>query len=185
MSLPPVAHGGSAAGFDPHRCFCLVATAAYWSSTDRQFARARRAYAPRCILGGMTNNELAAFYHRYNPCCNEHRFDELAEFVARDVAIDGTDRGLDAYAAELRAAVRAFPDSSGAEVCPATRSRCASRGRRGRVGGCERGCVDRARLCSAPCVGGFAQCERRRVLGAHRLALRPGGAEGRFAEFVA
>jgi hypothetical protein len=43
----------------------------------------------------MTNNELAAFYRR----CNEHRFEDLAELVARDVAIDGTDRGLDAYAA--------------------------------------------------------------------------------------
>jgi predicted ester cyclase len=58
----------------------------------------------------MTNNELAAFYRRYNACCNEHRFEDLAEFVARDVAIDGTDRGLDVYAAELQAVVRAFPD---------------------------------------------------------------------------
>src|SRR3954469_19829342 len=58
----------------------------------------------------MTNDELAAFYRRYNACCNEHRFEDLAEFVARDVAIDGTDRGLDAYAAELRAVVRAFAD---------------------------------------------------------------------------
>jgi steroid delta-isomerase-like uncharacterized protein len=58
----------------------------------------------------MTNDELAALYRRYNACCNEHRFDDLAEFVARDVAIDGTERGLDAYAAELRAVVRAFPD---------------------------------------------------------------------------
>jgi aspartyl-tRNA synthetase len=58
----------------------------------------------------MTDNGLAAFYRRYNACCNEHRFEDLAEFVARDVAIDGTDRGLDAYAAELRAVVRAFPD---------------------------------------------------------------------------
>jgi hypothetical protein len=44
----------------------------------------------------MTNNELAAFYRRYNACCNEHRFGDLAEFVACDVAIDGSDRGLDA-----------------------------------------------------------------------------------------
>jgi len=58
----------------------------------------------------MTNDELAAFYRRYNACCNEHRFDDLAEFVARDVAIDGTERGVNAYAAELRAVVRAFPD---------------------------------------------------------------------------
>jgi hypothetical protein len=38
--------------------------------------------------GRMTNNELAAFYRRYNACCNEHRFEDLAEFVARSVAID-------------------------------------------------------------------------------------------------
>jgi steroid delta-isomerase-like uncharacterized protein len=58
----------------------------------------------------MTNDELAAFYRRYNACCNEHRFEDLAAFVARDVAIDGIVRGLDAYAAELRAVVHAFPD---------------------------------------------------------------------------
>jgi aspartyl-tRNA synthetase len=58
----------------------------------------------------MTSDELAAFYRRYNACCNEHRFENLAEFVARDVAIDGAGRGLAAYAAELRAVVRAFPD---------------------------------------------------------------------------
>ena len=56
----------------------------------------------------MTKTELAAFYRRYNACCNEHRFEDLGQFVARDVAIDGTVRGLDAYAAELRAVVRAF-----------------------------------------------------------------------------
>jgi predicted ester cyclase len=58
----------------------------------------------------MTDNELAAFYRRYNACCNEHRFEDLAAFVARAVAIDGAGRGLDAYADELRAVVRAFPD---------------------------------------------------------------------------
>jgi predicted ester cyclase len=45
----------------------------------------------------MTDNGLAAFYRRYNACCNEHRFEDLARFVARDVVINGTDRGLDAY----------------------------------------------------------------------------------------
>jgi aspartyl-tRNA synthetase len=37
-------------------------------------------------------------------------FEDLAEFVARDVMINGTDRGMDAYAQGLRAVVRAFPD---------------------------------------------------------------------------
>ena len=60
----------------------------------------------RASFGRVINDELAAFYRRYN----EHRFEDLAEFVARDVAIDGIDRGMDAYAAELRAVVRAFPD---------------------------------------------------------------------------
>jgi aspartyl-tRNA synthetase len=58
----------------------------------------------------MTGNDLAAFYRRYNACCNEHRFEGLAEFVARDVVTNGTERGLDAYAEGLRAVVRAFPD---------------------------------------------------------------------------
>jgi predicted ester cyclase len=58
----------------------------------------------------MTDTDLGAFYRRYNACCNAHRFDDVAEFVARDVVIDGTERGVGAYAEELRAVVRAFPD---------------------------------------------------------------------------
>jgi predicted ester cyclase len=53
---------------------------------------------------------LAAFYRRYNACCNEHRFDDLGDFVAADVVINGSERGLDAYAEGLRYVVRAFPD---------------------------------------------------------------------------
>jgi predicted ester cyclase len=58
----------------------------------------------------MADDGLAAFYRRYNLCCNEHRVEDLAQFVASDVAIDGTVRGLDAYAEELRVVIRAFPD---------------------------------------------------------------------------
>jgi predicted ester cyclase len=58
----------------------------------------------------MTDDALAAFYRRYNACCNEHRFDDFGEFVAHDVVINGTDRGLDAYMENLRFIVRAFPD---------------------------------------------------------------------------
>ena len=58
----------------------------------------------------IADNGLAEFYRRYNACCNEHRFEDLAQFVARDVVIDGTVGGLDAYAEELRVVVRAFPD---------------------------------------------------------------------------
>ena len=58
----------------------------------------------------MTNNELAAFYRRYNECCNEHRFEDLPGFVADTVIVNGTDHGLDAYTEGLRTVVRAFPD---------------------------------------------------------------------------
>lgn len=58
----------------------------------------------------MTDSELATFYRRYNACCNEHRFEDLHEFVAPGVVINGADRGLDAYAENLRFVVRAFPD---------------------------------------------------------------------------
>jgi aspartyl-tRNA synthetase len=58
----------------------------------------------------MTNDELAAFYRRYNECCNAHRFEDLHEFVAPNVVVDGAERGLDAYADALRAVVHAFPD---------------------------------------------------------------------------
>ena len=54
--------------------------------------------------------DLAAFYRRDNAACNEHRFDDFAEFVSPAVVINGTDRGLEAYTGGLRAVVRAFPD---------------------------------------------------------------------------
>jgi aspartyl-tRNA synthetase len=58
----------------------------------------------------VADTELAAFYRAYNACCNEHRFDDLGEFVAPHVAINGHDRGLDVYAENLRSVVRGFPD---------------------------------------------------------------------------
>ena len=58
----------------------------------------------------MTDAELAAFYRAYNACCNEHRLDDLGEFVAPDVVINGTDHGLDTYAENLRPIVHGFPD---------------------------------------------------------------------------
>ena len=67
--------------------------------------RTARAYCSR-----VDNDQLAAFYRRYNACCNEHRVEELHEFVARDVVINGTDRGLDAYTDGQRMVVHAFPD---------------------------------------------------------------------------
>jgi predicted ester cyclase len=55
-------------------------------------------------------DDLTAFYRRYNAACNEHRFDDFAEFVSPDVVINGTDRGLEAYTGGLRAVVGGFPD---------------------------------------------------------------------------
>jgi predicted ester cyclase len=55
-------------------------------------------------------DDLADFYRRYNAYCNEHRFDEFAEFVSPEVTINDTARGLDAYTAGLRAVVSGFPD---------------------------------------------------------------------------
>ena len=58
----------------------------------------------------MTDEELEAFYRRYNAYCNEHRFDEFGAFVAGDVVINHAERGLDAYTGGLRAVVAGFPD---------------------------------------------------------------------------
>jgi predicted ester cyclase len=58
----------------------------------------------------VTGDELAAFYRRYNACCNVHGFDDFGEFVADEVVINATDRGLDAYTGGLRSVVDAFPD---------------------------------------------------------------------------
>jgi predicted ester cyclase len=58
----------------------------------------------------MTDDEFAAFYRRYNACCNEHAYGDLREFVARGVAINGVERGVDAYIEGQRSVVRAFPD---------------------------------------------------------------------------
>jgi predicted ester cyclase len=52
--------------------------------------------------------ELSAFYARYLMRCNEHRFDELGEFVADDV--NGPTGGLSRYIAGLRAVSQGFAD---------------------------------------------------------------------------
>jgi predicted ester cyclase len=52
--------------------------------------------------------DLLAFYGRYLQRCNEHRFDELGEFVANDV--NGPTVGLSRYVAGLHAVIDAFPD---------------------------------------------------------------------------
>src|SRR4051794_13532081 len=56
-------------------------------------------------------SRLESLYRRYNERCNDHRFDQLAEFVAIDVEVNGEVQGLSAYVAGLEAVVRAFPDN--------------------------------------------------------------------------
>jgi predicted ester cyclase len=53
---------------------------------------------------------LRDFYRRYLQCCNERRFDQLAEFVRPDVRINGAPGSLEEYIAGLRAMLEPFPD---------------------------------------------------------------------------
>lgn len=55
-------------------------------------------------------DELKAFYRRYIDRCNAHRFEDLSEFVAEDVEVNGYPQGLGGYIAGLRAVIAAFPD---------------------------------------------------------------------------
>jgi predicted ester cyclase len=54
--------------------------------------------------------EQMAFYRRYLARCNDHRFEELDEFVDENVRVNGTTQGRASYVAGLRAVVEAFPD---------------------------------------------------------------------------
>jgi len=54
--------------------------------------------------------EVESFYRRYNRCCNAHEFDQLGEFVAESVEVNGQVQSLDQYISNLKAVVRAFPD---------------------------------------------------------------------------
>jgi predicted ester cyclase len=58
----------------------------------------------------MTKQDLAAFYRRYNACCNAHAFEEFGAFVAPRVVVNGSESDLDAYTEALRVVTRAFPD---------------------------------------------------------------------------
>ncbi len=51
-----------------------------------------------------------AFYRRYLRCCNEHRFDELGEFVHDDVRVNDAAAGLRGYVTDLDTLVAAVPD---------------------------------------------------------------------------
>ena len=54
--------------------------------------------------------EIVALYERYLACCNEHRFDELGEFVSEEVSGSGAADGLSGYIDRLKTVHTAFPD---------------------------------------------------------------------------
>ena len=54
--------------------------------------------------------EAAALYERYLTRCNEHRFDQLGEFVSEHVSGSGAADGLAGYIERLKAVHTAFPD---------------------------------------------------------------------------
>jgi predicted ester cyclase len=59
---------------------------------------------------GLGRAEITALYERYLDRCNEHRFDQLGEFVCEDVGGSGADDGLAGYIDRLDAVHAAFPD---------------------------------------------------------------------------
>jgi len=54
--------------------------------------------------------DLAALYESYLACCNEHRFDQLGEFVDERVRGSRSVDGLTAYVDGLKDLCSAFPD---------------------------------------------------------------------------
>jgi predicted ester cyclase len=64
------------------------------------------------IIGamGLERADLVARYERYLACCNEHRFDELDEFVDERVSGSGPVDGQAAYIEGVRAVGTGFPD---------------------------------------------------------------------------
>jgi predicted ester cyclase len=59
---------------------------------------------------GPERAELTALYERYLVCCNDHRFDQLGEFVVEQVSGSGAADGLAAYIDRLKDVSTAFPD---------------------------------------------------------------------------
>ncbi|MFC9690902.1 hypothetical protein ACFTSF_20290 [Kribbella sp. NPDC056951] len=51
-----------------------------------------------------------AFYRGYLQRCNEYRFDELGEFVAEDVEVNGLPSGITPYGDGLRSVVDSYPN---------------------------------------------------------------------------
>jgi predicted ester cyclase len=59
---------------------------------------------------GLARADMAALYRRYLTRCNEHRFDQLGEFVSEQVSGSGPVDGLAAYIDGVKAVCTAFPD---------------------------------------------------------------------------
>src|SRR3954451_24898868 len=59
---------------------------------------------------GLERADMAALYERYLTRCNEHRFDQLGEFVSEHVSGSGAADGLAGYIERLKAVHTAFPD---------------------------------------------------------------------------
>ncbi|MGW6278394.1 ester cyclase [Kribbella sp. NPDC055071] len=58
----------------------------------------------------MEREELDRFYRSYLERCNEHRFDELSEFVDGEVEVNGESHDLERYGGGLRSVVQEYPD---------------------------------------------------------------------------
>ena len=59
---------------------------------------------------GVERADVVALYERYLARCNEHRFEQLDEFVSEQVSGSGPVDGLAAYIDGVKAVCTAFPD---------------------------------------------------------------------------
>lgn len=64
--------------------------------------------SPRAETVKVGRAEMIALYEGYLACCNDHRFDQLGEFVAEHV--EGDAKGLARYIDNNKAVTAAFPD---------------------------------------------------------------------------
>ncbi|TQM57932.1 ester cyclase [Humibacillus xanthopallidus] len=59
---------------------------------------------------GLERAKIVALYARYLDRCNEHRFDQLGDFVCEQVSGSGATDGLAGYIDRLETVHTAFPD---------------------------------------------------------------------------
>jgi hypothetical protein len=84
----------------------MVAPPALYAEGWRPSTHNRKA-DPRCHDGSMKD-----VYRRYLERCNQHRFEDLGEFVHPEVQVNGAATGLAQYIAGLRSVVEAFPPTA-------------------------------------------------------------------------